>query len=174
MKDLKACDDTAGRTTKPARLKYYYIPRGFNVAHNSYFFPNVEATLLYFHSCILLMRSCCEDEKKIVRLNKQKEIPKRGKTRKRLHRIHEGFAPMMSHLLGRAILDQGRDYQPVLGLVFGQTEAETCTILREGMKKSSKSTKQKQKQRKTPLQNISKNLRQDDVLDVIGLCRIRL
>lgn len=80
---------------------------------------------------------------------------------------------MMSHLLGRAILDQGHDYQPFFGLVFGQTEAETCMILREGMKKLSKCTKQKQKH-KIPVQNISKNLRQDDVLDFGGLCRIRL
>lgn len=35
MKDLKVCDDTAGRITKPTWLKYYYIPRGFNVEHNS-------------------------------------------------------------------------------------------------------------------------------------------
>lgn len=152
MKDLKACDDTAGRTTKPTRLKYYYIPRGFNVAHNSSFFPNVEAT-----------------QKKLSDSINRKEYLKDEKLEKGCTEFTRALPQLMSHLLGRAILDQGRDYQPVLGLVFSQTEAETCAILEEGMKKSSKSTKQKQKQQKTPLQNISKNLWQDDVLDVVWL-----
>lgn len=41
---------------------------------------------------------------------------------------------MMSHLFGRAVLDQGPDHQPFLGLVFSQTEAKTCMILREERK----------------------------------------
>lgn len=80
---------------------------------------------------------------------------------------------MMSHLFGRAVLDQGADHQPFLGLVFSQTEAKTCMILREE-RKSQQNAPHKSRNKKKPLQNISKNLRQDDVLDVGGMCRIRL
>lgn len=78
---------------------------------------------------------------------------------------------MMSHLSGCAVLGQGLDHQPSLGLVLGQTEAKTCVILKEGTKSRQKAREQEQKKSSS---NISKNLRQHDVLDVGGMCTIRL
>lgn len=36
---------------------------------------------------------------------------------------------MMSHLNGRAVLAQGPDHHPVLGLILCEAEAQTCVIL---------------------------------------------
>lgn len=80
---------------------------------------------------------------------------------------------MMSHLFGRAVLDQGPDHQLFLVLVFSQTEAKTYMILKEEMK-SRQNAPYKSRNKEKLSQNISKNLRQDDVLDVGGACRIRL
>lgn len=56
---------------------------------------------------------------------------------------------MMSHLFGRAVLDQGPDHQPFLGLVFSQTEAKTCMILREE-RKSQQNAPHKSRNKKNP------------------------